>query len=180
MLSSGMPDWIGSTVEAIQASKTMGGMMGALNDARKGNARKSFANVANSFALIAQNNVTNASSFYAQLAAQAMEKRQEKVMQQVLKDLSRSHNMVKPKNVLDAMIFFADGSTLNTETNIMTMVTGKQYDITTGAEYTDPAFIVQMANGAYLNTQTNVLTMPDGTQIDTVTGLKVSQLDKTA
>jgi hypothetical protein len=180
MLSTGAPDWINSTMSAIQANKTMGGMMGALDASRKGNSRKTFANVANSFALIAQNNVSNTSSFYAQLASQAIQKRQDKVMEQVLKELSRSHNMVKPKNVLDPTIFFADGSTLNTTTNIMTMVTGKQYDVTTGAEYIDPAFIVQMANGSYLNTQTNVLTMTDGTQIDTVTGLKVSQLDKTA
>ena len=82
--------------------------------------------------------------------------------------------MVQPKNVLDPFIYFPDGSTIDTNSNIMTMPDGTQYDTTTGAKYVDPASIIQMANGAYLNTKTNILTMPDGTQIDTVTGLKVS------
>ena len=71
-------------------------------------------------------------------------------------------------------VYLSDGSTIDTERNIMTRADGTQYDIATGANYVDPASIIQMANGAYLNTKTNILTLPDGTQIDTVTGLKVS------
>jgi hypothetical protein len=91
-----------------------------------------------------------------------------------LNQLSAQQAMVPVKNVLDPVIFFSNGSTLDTTSNILTMSDGTQYDTTTGAKYVDPASIVQMANGAYLNTQSNILTMPDGTQIDTVTGLKVS------
>jgi hypothetical protein len=56
----------------------------------------------------------------------------------------------------------------------MTSADGSQYDITTGAKYTDPASIVQLANGAYLDTTNNILTMPDGTRIDSVTGVNLS------
>jgi hypothetical protein len=76
--------------------------------------------------------------------------------------------------VLDPILYFLNGSTLDTNSNILTMPDGTQYDTTTGAKYVDPASIIQMANGAYLNTQSNILTLPDGTQIDTVTGLKIS------
>ncbi len=174
-LSPTMSDWIAPTMSAIQASKKSGGMLGALEAASKGGSQ-SFLDAANSFALIAQSGVSSSTSFYTQLAAQAQQEREEKVLAKVFKELEQSHNMVKEKNVLDPVIYFADGSTLDTNSNIMTMVSGKQYDTVTGAEYFDPAFIVQMDNGSFLNTQTNVLTMPDGTQIDTVTGLKVSEL----
>lgn len=169
-----MSDWIAPTLSAIQANKQSGGMLGALQDARAGNSRKSFANVANSFALIAQGNVSSASTFYAQLAAQNVAKRQDELFQKALEDLARTNAMVKPKNVLDAVIYFADGATLDTNSNIFTKSDGTQIDAITGAEVIDPAFMIQMANGSYLNTQTNVLTMPDGTRIDTVTGLLVS------
>ena len=53
-------------------------------------------------------------------------------------------------------------------------LTGKQIDITTGAEVVDPASIISLANGAYLNTKTNVLTEANGTQVDATTGLKVA------
>lgn len=176
LLSSGTPDWISSTMSAIQASRTVGGMLGALDNARKGNPAASFKSAANAFALIAQNDVSSATSFYAQLAAQAQQNRQDELMQRVFKELARTSEMVKPKNVLDSVVYFADGSYINTDTNIMTMVNGKQYDTLTGAEYNDPAFIIDMGNGSWLNSQTNVLTLADGTRIDTVTGLKVEDL----
>jgi hypothetical protein len=174
-LSPTMSDWIAPTMSAIQASKKSGGMLGALEASSKGSS-VSFLDAANSFALIAQNGVSSSTSFYAQLAAQAQGRRDEKLLAKVFKELEQSHQMVKPKNVLTPVVYFADGSTLDTNSNILTMVSGKQYDTTTGAEYVDPAFIVQMANGSYLNTKTNVLTMTDGTRIDTVTGLKVEDL----
>jgi len=95
-------------------------------------------------------------------------------MQDAMDQLAAQQQMVPVKNVLDPVMYFPNGSTLDTTSNILTMPDGTQYDTTTGAKYVDPASIIQMANGAYLNTQSNILTMPDGTQIDTVTGLKVS------
>ena len=81
---------------------------------------------------------------------------------------------MQPKNVLDPTIFLSNGATIDTNSNIMTMADGTQYDTTTGAKYVDPASIIQMANGAYLDTKNNILTLADGTKIDTVTGLKIS------
>ncbi|MGA8823434.1 MAG: hypothetical protein WB613_11490, partial [Pseudolabrys sp.] len=82
--------------------------------------------------------------------------------------------MVQSQNVLDPTIFFADGSTLDTNSNVLTRSDGTQIDITTGAKVIDTSSMIQMANGAYLDTANNILTMPDGTEIDTVTGLKIS------
>ena len=81
---------------------------------------------------------------------------------------------MQPKNVLDPIIYFPNGSTIDTTSNIMTMPDGTQYDITTGLKYVDPSSTMQIAGGATLNTSTNILTLADGIQIDTVTGLKVS------
>ena len=55
-----------------------------------------------------------------------------------------------------------DGSSLDTNNNILTMSDGTQIDTTTGAKFIDTSSIVQMANGAYLDTKNNILTMPDG------------------
>ncbi|HVR59252.1 MAG TPA: hypothetical protein VMT72_20765, partial [Pseudolabrys sp.] len=66
------------------------------------------------------------------------------------------------------------GSSIDTNSNILTMANGTQIDTTTGLKVVDTSSIMQLANGAYLNTATNILTMADGTQIDTVTGLTVS------
>jgi hypothetical protein len=170
-------DWIADTMAAIKQQSVQGGILGALASSRDGSVRSFLgkgASIANSFALIAQGSVSNSSAFYAQLAAQNDQRRADEVLQKTFAALSESRNRVKPENVLDKFIYFSDGSTIDTENNIMTRPDGTQYDTVTGAVYVDPASLIQMANGAYLNTKTNILTMPDGTQIDTVTGLKVS------
>lgn len=182
-LFSSTSNWIGDTMTAILNSQNQGGMMGALQNAGDGSIDSflsSSTSMANSFALITQGNTTNAGAFYAKLAAQNLQKRQDEQFKKAMADLEAANSMVKPKSLLDPIIFFDDGSTIDTTTNVLTMVSGKQVDITTGAEVVDPTYVIQMANGAYLNTQTNVLTMPDGTRIDTVTGLRVDQLDTTA
>jgi hypothetical protein len=89
--------------------------------------------------------------------------------------MSASQQTVQPKNVLDPVIYFANGSTLDTENNILTMSNGDQIDAITGVKIIDPSTTIMMANGAYLDTKNNILTMSDGTQIDTVTGLKISK-----
>ncbi len=169
-------NWIGDTITAIQNSATQGGILGALASSGDGSINsflgQSSTNASN-LALISQNNVTNASAFYAQIASQNQQQRSAEALQKVFKALQESQNQVKPQNV-NPFVYLSDGSTIDTETNIMTRADGTQYDITTGAKYVDPADVIQMANGAYLNTKTNILTLGDGTQIDTVTGLKVS------
>ncbi len=170
-------NWIGDTITAIQNSATSGGILGALANSGDGSINsflgQNSVNATN-FALISQNNVTNASSFYAQIASQNQEQRSQEILKKALQALSESQNKVKAENVLDPFIYFSDGTTIDTENNIMTKPDGTQYDTTTGAKYVDPSYIIQMANGAYLDTKNNILTLGDGTQIDTVTGLKIS------
>jgi hypothetical protein len=95
-------------------------------------------------------------------------------LQDAIAALSASQQVVQPTNVLDPIIFFANGSSLDTNSNVMTMSDGTQIDTTTGAKVVDTSSIVQMANGAYLDTKNNILTMPDGSKIDTITGLTIS------
>ena len=47
--------------------------------------------------------------------------------------------MVQPANTLDPYIYFPNGSSIDTNTNILTMPDGSQIDTTTGLKYVDPA-----------------------------------------
>jgi len=132
------------------------------------------AQSADNIALISQNSVSSASAFYAQIASQNLEQRNKEILQKTLEALTASRNRVKPENVLDPTIFLSDGSTIDTENNILTRPDGKQFNTVTGAPYVDPAFLIQLASGAYIDTKNNILTLADGTRIDTVTGLKIS------
>jgi hypothetical protein len=171
------PDWIGETITAIQNSANLGGILGALASSGDGSIDSFLgqnATNASNFALISQNSVTNASSFYAQIASQNQDQRGQELLKKVFADLKRSQNQVKPENVLDPVIYFSDGTTIDTENNIMTKPDGTQYDTVTGALYVDPSYIIQLSGGSYLDTKNNILTLADGTKIDTVTGLKIS------
>jgi len=153
--------------------------MGMLQNAKGADGSiKSFlrqrTNTANNLALISQTSVTNASSLIAQVAAENRQAADEKKLQAALKALTESQQRIRPQNTLDPIIFFSNGSTLDTNANILTLSDGTQIDTTTGAKYVDTASIIQMANGAYLDTKNNILTLPDGTRIDTVTGLNLS------
>ena len=176
--SSVTSNWIADTMTAIQTEASQGGLLGMLQNAGGDGSINSFlgqsTNIANNLATISQTSVTNAGSLVAQIASTQLQQSRAKKLQEALNQLSATQNMVLPKNTLDPFIYLSDGTTIDTNNNIMTRPDGTQYDTTTGAKYVDTASIVQMANGAYLNTKTNILTMPDGTQIDTVTGLKVS------
>jgi hypothetical protein len=177
--SNPIASWIGDAFTAIQNQSSMGGIMGALqsmsaNHGKAGSLIGETNTAANNFSLIAQNSVSNTSSFYAQIAGQNLQDQQQQQLQASLDALSKQQQMVGVKNMLDPVIYFSNGSTLDTTSNIMTMPDGTQYDVTTGAKYVDPSSIIELANGAYLNTSTNIMTMSDGTQIDTITGLKVS------
>ena len=172
--------WLNDAITSIQNSQNPGGILGALqnsysNDGSVSSFLSESSTISNNIATISQNSVTSAGQFYAQIASQNQQDQQQAQLQKAMDDLQAQQNMVQPKSLLDPVIYFPDGTTIDTTSNIMTRPDGTQYDVTTGAKYTDPSSIIQMANGAYLNTQTNVLTMSDGTQIDTVTGLTVSQ-----
>ncbi len=173
-------NWLADTVIAIKNSENPSGIMGALQNSSDGSV-SSFLSSAKSFAnnlvTISTSNVTNSSSFYAQIASQAIQARQQKQLEQAMADLQRTQSMVQPENVLEDYIYYSNGSVLDTNNNILTLSDGSQIDSITGAKVIDPASIIQMANGAYLDTKNNILTMSDGTQIDTVTGLKLSDLE---
>jgi hypothetical protein len=176
--ASASANWLGNTYAAIQSEQNPSGLLGMLQNSGGNGSLTSFLNQSSSFAsdlaTISQTSVTNAGSLVAQIAATNQQKINAQKLKDSLDQLSQTQQAVLPKNVLDPTIYFANGSTLDTNSNILTMPDGTQYDTTTGAKYVDPASIMQLTNGAYLNTQTNILTMADGTQIDTVTGLKVS------
>lgn len=169
--------WLNSAMTAIKQAQNQGGLLGMLQDAASGSTSSFIAqssSFANDIAQISQTSVHSSSSFYAQVAAQNQKEQSAKALQKAMDALSQSQNMVKAQNVLSPVIYFSDGTTIDTTTNIMTKPDGTQYDITTGALYVDPASVIQMANGSYLDTTNNILTLSDGTKIDTVTGLTIS------
>jgi len=176
--ASGAASWLGDTLTAIQNQQNQGGLIGMLQNSGGDGSISSFIgasqNSSNQLALIAQNSVTNKSSLVAQMASQNIQQQNQKKLQDAIAALSASQQVVQPTNVLDPVIFFGDGSSLDTNSNVMTMSDGTQIDTTTGAKVVDTASLVQMANGAYLDTKNNILTMPDGSKIDTITGLKIS------
>jgi hypothetical protein len=171
-------NWLNGALNSIQNQNNAGGLLGMLQNSGGDGSISSFlgssTTTAGQFALISQNSVTNTSSLVAQIAAQNAQQTSSQKLQDSIDALSATQQMVQPTNVLDPTIFFADGSTLDTNSNILTMSDGTQIDTTTGAKVIDTSSLIQMANGAYLDTANNILTMPDGSQIDTVTGLKIS------
>ncbi len=172
-------DWLKDTYTAIQNSNNSGGLLGMLANARNNDGSlNSFvqanASASNALSLISQNSVSSAGSFYAQMATQRQQDEDAKKLQDSLDALAASKQMVQPENKLDPFIYFDDGSSIDTNNNILTTKDGKQIDITTGLEVIDTSSIMQLASGAYLDTANNILTLPDGTKIDTVTGLKIS------
>jgi hypothetical protein len=175
---SAVPNWLAGAVTAIQSQANEGGLLGMLDSAGGDGSISSFlgqsSKTAGNFALISQNNVANASSLYAQIASQNIQDQNAKKLQDALNELSATQQQVQAKNVLDPVIYFPDGSTIDTNSNILTMANGTQIDTTTGLKVVDTSSLIQMANGSYLDTANNILTMPDGTEIDTVTGLKIS------
>ncbi len=175
--SSTASNWLKEAQESLAAAEAPGGMMGALQDSRAGYSIKTFLaksqNNLYALAQIAQNAQTSSSALTVQMAQAAAQKRHDELVALAAKLNPVQSNFNPPKG-LDPFIYFDDGSSLDTTSNILTMSNGKQIDTTTGLEYHDPKDIVSMANGAYLDTKNNVLHMSDGTQVDTITGLKIT------
>jgi len=175
--SSTASNWLKEAQESLAAAEAPGGMMGALQDSRAGYSIKTFLaksqNNLYALAQIAQNAQTSSSALTVQMSQAAAKKRyDEQVALQV--KLNPVHANYTPPKGLDPVIYFGDGSSIDTTSNIMTLSNGKQIDTTTGLEYHDPKDIVSMANGAYLDTKNNIFHMSDGTQVDTITGLKIT------
>ena len=176
--SSTSPNWLKEAQDSLAASEQPGGMMGALQDARSGSASiKTFLAKSqnNSYALaqISASAQTSSNQLLVQMSQTAAQKRRDELTALAAK-LNPVQTNYTPSKGLDPIVFFEDGSTLDTTSNIMTMANGKQIDTTTGQEYHDPKDIISMANGAYLDTKNNILHMSDGTQLDSITGVKIT------
>ena len=173
---SAVPNWLANTMVAIQNQASEGGLLGMLDSAGGDGSVSSFlgssVKTANAFALISQNSLTSPS--LAANSSPEPARCSAKRLEEAFTSLTATQQMVQPTNVLDPVIYFPDGSTIDTNSNILTMANGTQIDTTTGTKVIDTSSIMQLANGAYLDTQNNIMTMPDGTQIDTVTGLTIS------
>lgn len=170
--------WFGSIWAATQNTTPAGGLLGALESAKGADGSLSSyldraGQNANAFASIAQSTTVNTSNLVIAQAAQNLKDANAKKLQQAM-DALNATKAVTPKNVLDPVIFFENGSTLDTNSNVLTLADGRQIDAVTGTEIVDPASVVGLANGAYLDTKRNIMTLSDGTRIDTVTGLAVS------
>jgi hypothetical protein len=168
--------WLSDAFNAIDSSMSSDGMMGALQNSKAssmGSIKTALQNNAinsNAFMTISSSTTQAMFDFTFKQAQEALDKRATLQLQRALA-LQPSKPKVEAK--LDPMIFFENGSTLDTVNNILTLNDGSQIDATTGLEYVAPESLVQFGNGSYLNTKTNVMTMSDGTRIDTVTGLKI-------
>jgi hypothetical protein len=167
--------WLSDAFNSIDSSMSSDGMMGALQNSKNqmGSAKTAIFNNAtnaNAFMTISSSTTQAMFDLTFKQAQAALEKRQQL---QIARNLALQPTQPKVQAKLDPMIFFQNGSTLDTVNNILTMSDGKQIDATTGLEYVAPESLVQFGNGSYLNTKTNVMTMSDGTRIDTVTGLKI-------
>ncbi len=163
---------------AIQNQGNEGGLIGMLQnsggDGSIGSFLGSSQKSSSQLALISQNSVTNKSSLVAQMASQNIQQQNQKKLQDAI-DCAVSDTAGRSTDErARSDHFFANGSTLDTNSNVMTMSDGTQIDTTTGAKVVDTSSIIQMANGAYLDTKNNILTMPDGSKIDTITGLTIS------
>jgi hypothetical protein len=180
--SSTSSNWLAEAQSAIQSTDSSGGIMGALQSASQTSSPGSISsflansqNEANSLASIMQSSIQDQGQLYAQIAAaQGQQAAQDRFQKEAaLLNPPTPTNFTPPKQ-LDPIVFYDDGSSLDTTSNIMTLSNGSQIDVTTGLSYVAPKSLVDLGNGAYLNTSTNILTEADGTKVNSITGLKVS------
>jgi hypothetical protein len=170
-------NWLKEAQEAAAAAENPGGMMGALQDSKYPGSLENFLTksqkTASNFALITQSTQQSAATLALQMADAAQAKRMQErlALQEKFNQQPTNYN---PPTELDPIIYFEDGSNIDTTTNILTLLNGTQIDITTGQEVVDLGSIINLANGAYIDTKKNIMTLADGTKIDTVTGLQIT------
>lgn len=173
--STTSPNWLAEAQVQIQQSMRPDGMLGALQAAKSPGSLKSFlrnsqSNVEALLAVIHSKADTRASITMKTAAATYRRQLEERMaIEQKL-----AEKKFTPPRRLDPIIYFGDGSTLDTVNNILTLLDGTRIDVTTGQPVVDHSFIINLPNGAYLDTKNNILTMPDGVRIDIVTGLVIS------
>ena len=175
--SSTAPNWLKEAQESIAATENPGGLMGMLQDSRASASIKNFLaksqNTANALQLINQGSAQSMATLTLQQSDAAQQKLQQAKIDMLVK-LNPQHSNFNPAKELDSFIYFQDGSSIDTVSNILTMSNGTQIDTVTGLQVIDTSQMISMANGAYLDTKNSILHMSDGTQINTITGLKVT------
>jgi hypothetical protein len=169
-------NWLKEAQSAIATPPS--GLLGTLADMRNdpGSLTTFLArsqSTMSNLALISQNALTSAGALASQMADAAAQKRQDDLFALAQKLNPQQTNFTPPAG-LDPVIYFENGTSIDTTSNIMTLSNGSQIDTTTGLQYHDPATTIRMANGAYLDTRSNILTMSDGSKIDSVTGLAIT------
>lgn len=170
--------WISTIWDAGNTATESTGMMGALQGASSkkyapGSLKSFLAGSQGgglALATIAQGSVTSRTALAIQSADAALQKR---VMERMAEAQKHNVPMIPAAPLGDRFMYFDNGSVLDTEQNIMTLSNGKKIDAITGADWVDPASIVNLANGSYLDTANNILTLANGTKINTITGLTV-------
>ena len=172
-------NWLKEAQQAIADAASPGGLLGSLQDATAANpgSIKTFLaksqNNMYAFAQISQSSQSAAGALAAQMSDAANQKlRSERVA--LAQKMNPQQTNYNAPTELDPVIYFEEGGSFDTSSNILTMADGKQFDTTTGLPNHDPNTIIRMANGAYLDTKNNILTMSDGTQMDTITGLRIT------
>jgi hypothetical protein len=172
--SSTASNWLKEAQEALATQP--GGLLGSLAAKSDGSISSFLTNSqtnANSFSLISQSTTQAAFNLVLQQSDAVAQKRGQDKLDALQAQSQQTKNYTPPKG-LDPIIYFDDGTTIDTVNNILTSPDGRQTDITSGLPYHEPGSLIQMANGAYLDTKSNILTMPDGTKINTITGLTVT------
>ena len=104
---------------SIQNPQNPGGILGVLQysggDGSVVSILGESSKTANNFALISQNSVTNASAS-SRRSPRPIATSQRKKLQDSLDPLTAQQNMVAAKNVLDPVIYFPNGSTIEPPT----------------------------------------------------------------
>jgi len=170
--------WISTIWDAGANATESSGVMGALGLASSkkypvGSIKAYIAGQQNNalvLSSIAQTGVINATELAIKAGDLAMQKRGQDRATEAAK-----HNvpMIPAAPLGDSIMYFENGSVLDTANNILTLSNGKKIDAITGADWVDPKSIVQLGNGSYLDTANSILTLSNGTRINTITGLVV-------
>ena len=170
--------WISTIWDAGANATESSGVMGALGLASSkkyplGSVKAYIAgqqNNALALSSIAQTGVVGATELAIKAGDLAMQKRAQDRATEAAK-----HNvpMIPAAPLGDSIMYFENGSVLDTANNILTLSNGKKIDAITGADWVDPKSIVQLGNGSYLDTANSILTLSNGTRINTITGLVV-------
>jgi hypothetical protein len=176
--SATSPNWLKEAQESLAASENPSGLLGALHFARykPGSLSTVLAKnqaAAANLALIVQGTSQSQLNVVFSKASAAMKKRMTEKLSMARRLNPHPVNFTPPKK-LDSLIHFANGSTIDTVRQIMTLSNGQQVDIRTGKEYVNEVDIIRLASGSYIDTANKIMVLSNGTKIDTVTGLSIT------